>query len=324
VLRRPQTAAERSWRPYAGSCGCLRRFTRVAATLPDGERVFLIVSRVTSRLEGQPVGSYMLSAWLVSANGKVNFLGGGPASYNHLWDYARFPVLYGRNSHGSWVWIGIVPDGVRSVAWEFAPRRFVIPVKGNVAAALLPGSTGTVTRRVVWYGAHQQVLTQFLAPIKYVLSGNGIAGARLGDPEIEAVSQLHQVLGKPRGQFVPSYICGGADVAIYWQDLTAFFKHGRFVAYSYWEQQVVPTWWPLLATPRGLTIGETPAYAARLYGRAFRTSRELGGTWFLRTPSGTLDGFTRGVWGPRGTITTIQAGPKICETVIPQGLTQRP
>ena len=319
VLSRPQTAAERGFRPYP-VISFLPRFTRLATTLPDGERVFLTVSRVRDRFSGQPVGSYMLSIWLVGASGKVNVFSGGP-SYNHLWGYMRFPVLLGSNPHRSWVWVGIVPDGVTSVAWEFRPRTLVEPVRGNVAAALLPGSAGTVIDKVLWYRAHQQV-ARFQAPIKYVLHGNGIAGATLGEPEIEVVSLLSHLLGHPpRGQLVPSYVCGGADVAIYWQNLTTFFKDDRFVAYSYWEQQVVPTWWPLLATARGLTIGETPAYAGRLYGPAFRTSTGLGGTWFLATPRGTLDGFTYGAsFGPRNTITTIQAGPHICETFEPSGL----
>ena len=328
-LRRPQTAFERRvklyWAPGDPARGFIPRFTRLATTLPDGERVFLTVTRVTARdgAAGQPAGSYMLSASLVGVDGKLNLLSGEP-SYNHLWDYTQFPVLFGPNPHHSWVWVSIVPDGVKAVGWVFPPRTYVVPVHGNVAAALLPGSAGTVIRRVLWYGAHQQVVRRFVAPIKYVLSGIGIAGARLGAAQTEAVSQLRRLLGKPQGHFVPNFVCGGADIAIHWQDLTTFFRRGRFVAYSYWEQ-VLPTSWPLLATARGLTIGETPAYASRLYGRAFRTSRALGGTWSLATTHGVLDGFTYGAEaGPRNTITTIEAGPRICQTVIPQGLAHRP
>jgi hypothetical protein len=322
VLRRPQTAAERAWQPSPGGCGCLRRFTRLATTLPDGERVFLSVGRVRDRFEGQPLGSYMLSASLVGADGRVSLFA---PSYNASWGYMRFPVVFGANPHHAWVWIGIVPDGVKSVGWVFPPQTYVIPVKGNVAAALLPASAGSLIDEVSWYGSGQRIVKRYPAQFKYVLRADGIGGARLGEPENEVVSSLRQVLGNPpRGQFVPNYLCGGADLAIYWQDLTTFFKHGRFVAYSYWTQQVDP--WPsrLLATARGLTLGETPAYARRLYGRSFRTSGELGGTWFLKTSSGKLKGFTRGnSFIPGGTITTIQAGPHICETVEPGGLTQR-
>lgn len=328
VLRRPQTAAERRfklyWAPGDPARGFIPRFTRLATTLPDGERVFLTVTRVTDRFVGQPVGSYVLSIWLVGTDGKVNILSGGP-SYNHLWDYTRFPVLFTSHPPRSRVWVSIVPDRVKSVGWVFPPRTFGVPVKGNVAAALIPASAGNVTRRVLWYGQHQEVLTRFVAPIKYVLSAQGIGGARLGDPQIEVVSRLRQMLGKPHRQWVPNYICGGADAAVSWENLTTFFKHGQFVAYSYWEQQVVPTWWPLLATARGLTIGETPAYARRLNGRAFRTTTgKLGGTWSLTTPRGTIDGFTYGAGlGGGNAITTIQAGPQLCETVMPEGLTHR-
>jgi hypothetical protein len=290
--------------------------------LPDGERVFLTVGRVRDRFEGQPVGSYMLSASLVDANGRVSSLG---PSYNASWGYMRFPVVFGANPHRAWVWIGIVPDGVKSVGWVFPPHTYVMPVKGNVAAALLPASAGSLIDEVLWYGPGRRVVARYPAHFKYVLRADGIAGARLGEPESEVLSSLRQVLGNPRGRFVPNYLCGGADVAIYWQDLTTFFKDGRFVAYSYWAQQVDP--WPsrLLATARGLTLGETPAYARRLYGRSFRTSGELGGTWSLKTSSGILEGFTRGnSFIPRGTITTIQAGPHVCETVMPQGLPRRP
>jgi hypothetical protein len=323
VLRRPQTVTEERFRP-SPMPGFIPRFTRLASTLPDGERVFLTVSRVSDRVVGQPVGSYMLSVWLLGADGAVNPMSGQP-SYNQLWDYTHFPVLFGADPHGSWIWIGIVPDGVRAVGWVFPPHTFVVPVKGNVAAALLPGATGAVTPKVLWYGAHQQVVERFLAPIKYVLSAGGIAGARFGESELEVVPLLRGILGRPHRRFVPSqypylpfWKCDGIDLAVTWQDFDAFFRQGRFVAYTYWEQQVVPTWWPLLATARGMTIGETPAYARGLYGRAFRIRRMPRGSWELTTPGGSLDGFTYGAaFGPRGAITTIQAGTQLCATVSP-------
>lgn len=321
VLRRPQTVAERRFKPYPANT-YIPRLTRLATTLPDGERVYLIVSRARDRYEGQPIGSYMLIPLLVGTDGSVNLLGPG-AKYNQLWDYMRFPALFGTNSRQLSVWIGLVPDGVRSVRWEFPPHTIAVPVQGNVAAALLPPSTGTAITKILWYGPDERVLGRFAAPIKHVLNAQGISGATFGAPQGKVVSLLSLLLGKPHRPFDPSYICGGADVAVPWQDLTTFFRDGRFVAYSYWEQQVIPAQWPLLATARGLTIGETPAYASRLYGRAFRTSTRLGGSWYLTTPDGSLDGFTYGAPIGRGTITTIQAGPHICETVIPQGLTRQ-
>ena len=49
VLRRPQTAADRAWRPdQPANARTVARFTRLARRLPNGDRIFLSVMRFTN------------------------------------------------------------------------------------------------------------------------------------------------------------------------------------------------------------------------------------------------------------------------------------
>src|SRR5580658_5627618 len=45
-----------------------------------------------------------------------------------------------------------------------------------------------------------------------------------------------------------------------------------------------------MVTPAGLKIGDTLAQARRIYGADFRISLAQGGSWFVATSTGTLDG----------------------------------
>lgn len=186
VLRRPQTAADRSW-PPACKCGSgsreLPKLTRLAATLSDGDRVFLTVARL--RVGGQlnqAAGTYALSVEVVDRHGDATGTNFGPNV-----DYTVFPLSllprHGQASAPAPTWVSIIPDGVTHLRWTFAcdpallptrcaDRRRVIvnlPVHNNVAAARVPATGecdphGGICRPpavVTWYGAGGQVVASF-------------------------------------------------------------------------------------------------------------------------------------------------------------------
>ena len=76
VLRRAQTALDRSWRPVCGCAGAARQLfglTRRAVELSNGYRVFLDVEQFT--VGGQlnlPAGSYVLNLDIVAPNGNTS------------------------------------------------------------------------------------------------------------------------------------------------------------------------------------------------------------------------------------------------------------
>ena len=82
--------------------------------------------------------------------------------------------------------------------------------------------------------------------------------------------------------------------------------------------QVITGW-----TTTRLRVGDSVRQARQLYGNALRLSFEQGGTWFARTPTGQLDGFTYGRSGNRtdigldSRIGTIEAGKVGCAALSP-------
>ena len=189
ALRRPQTAADRSWQPppsgrYARS---LPRLTRLAGTLPDGTRIFLTVQRYTGPgwPSVYPVGSYELDVNIVPANGKyVDSTNFGPNVNYTVFPLSSSPpgaVRQGLAGSSAPTWASIIPNGVSRVRWTFActpagcaQRRetVVVPVHENVAAALIPatqperGSSHTLRRiwqpvTITWYGRGGRVVASY-------------------------------------------------------------------------------------------------------------------------------------------------------------------
>jgi hypothetical protein len=74
----------------------------------------------------------------------------------------------------------------------------------------------------------------------------------------------------------------------------------------------LPAHGPLLATTRGLTVGDTLERGRRLYGGAFTASAAQGGSRNLATASGHLDGYAPDVPHPGNPnaikVLTIDAG----------------
>jgi hypothetical protein len=174
VLRRPQTAADRSWAAGQRSNPqslqqVIPTLTRLARTI-DGKRIFLTIDRV-SRLAGRPGGpaqhAYVLTVALVDGHDNVF-----EAPYNpNVGDYTIVPGPLAPNSSLS---VSVIPDGVSKVRWVYRcppagtesivgpapghaascssmPGRTTIypPIRGNVAAADVPISKTPAT--VTWY-----------------------------------------------------------------------------------------------------------------------------------------------------------------------------
>lgn len=186
VLRRAQAAADRSWQP---ACDCgnasreLPKLTRLAATLSDGDRVFLTVEQFRAGGQlNQAAGTYSLSVWVLDRRGNSSATNFGPNV-----NYTVFPFSSPRPrvhpSAPALTWASIIPDGVKHVRWTFAcnpallplrcaDRRSVtvnLPVRNNIAAARIPGTgecdpRGGICRPpavVTWYGASGQVVASF-------------------------------------------------------------------------------------------------------------------------------------------------------------------
>jgi hypothetical protein len=135
---------------------------------------------------------------------------------------------------------------------------------------------------------HPQAATQANRPAATVdapwrlLGGNGIGRSTFGQPRSAVIPELARLLGPPH-ETIPG-ICGfgrstdwiGLNIntrdARLNAELNLNFKHSRFVGYAYSANADGPArqrHGVLLATTRGLTLGDPVARARHLYGRAF-------------------------------------------------------
>jgi hypothetical protein len=171
--------------------------------------------------------------------------------------------------------------------------------------------------------SHRQITQRvpaIAAPNPYALGSAGIGRARFGQPPQTVARELEPLLGTPAsgasGRAVRG-ICSSEQVI--WSGLasrlhrspsfglTAYFKHHRFVGYSYGPPYAAPGTrvvrrGPILVTVRGLSLGDTISRARRLYGKAFRVTDQPQGTptkphlgslpaWVAQTGTGTVFGF---------------------------------
>jgi hypothetical protein len=153
-----------------------------------------------------------------------------------------------------------------------------------------------------------------------VLEGNGIDGAGFGQARGAVTSRLDRLVGPPTRPYSPSGACQ-VDHVIEWSGLYVFFRKGRFIGYTYGPPQL--TGQAVLATARGLRVGDTLGYGQRLYGQAFHMGVEQGGVWWVTTTRGQIDGFANGPAqngtdvGPRSHVMTIEAGDVGCPAMTP-------
>jgi hypothetical protein len=129
------------------------------------------------------------------------------------------------------------------------------------------------------------------ATVRHLLEGNGIGSVTFGQPRSAVRAELERLLG-PAHQTIPG-ICGfGASTdwiglnlsspeANLSAELNLSFKGSRFVSYAYLSSTDAPARQRhglLLATRRGLTLGDTVARARKLYGHAFNQTSVPQGT----------------------------------------------
>jgi hypothetical protein len=123
-----------------------------------------------------------------------------------------------------------------------------------------------------------------------VLRGDGLAGAKFGQPETVAIDELEGAVGTPL-RAVPTNMAGNCtvDSAMQWPTLTAYFFRNSFVGYgtSSLNGYLLDS---NVSTVAGLRIGDSLAKARDLYGDALRTTTAQGGAWSVTTPTGTLAG----------------------------------
>lgn len=241
------------------------------------------------------------------------------------------------------------------------PITVSVPVLNNIAVTTMPatacgpGAANCQPATVVWYGTSlQRVVARFTfskaaaitappfvlrkpvppRPARDMLAPNGIGGVRFGQRRATVVVELDRLLGVRAGPYRPGGLCN-FDHTITWQphrspdgelSLIGYFAHGRLVGYEYDTagRRVTPrrsTHGPLLATSRGLTVGDTLERGRRLYGSAFKISAAQGGSWSVDTNTGRIDGYASDV--PRAgnlnavKVQTIDAGDVGCPAEAP-------
>ncbi len=178
-------------------------------------------------------------------------------------------------------------------------------------------------------------VTRLLGP-----SSTGIAQTGATSFAMEAIPRL---LGPSNTPYMRVEAECGVDHAMSWvnwpvvsaygkhypldPELTVWFSHSRFVGYQYGEQGTklaprAPSLGTVLATTRGLTVGDELSRGRKLYGAAFRTSTAQGGVFLISTPAGRIDGYA---WGSpkygdvslQSLVATIDAGDVGCPALSP-------
>jgi hypothetical protein len=164
--------------------------------------------------------------------------------------------------------------------------------------------------------------------VRYVLAGNGLGAGIFGQSREDVIAALTPLLGRARSGYkrVPPEC--GVDHTITWPTLTAYFRNDRFVGYQYGEPGTTaapraPSRGTVLATTRGLTIGDKLARGRRLYGAALKISAAQGGSFTITTSSGRLSGYAwvgpkaHSVLSPTNLVATVDAGDVGCPAVSP-------
>jgi hypothetical protein len=151
-----------------------------------------------------------------------------------------------------------------------------------------------------------------------VLLGDGVGRtARFGQAEAIAVADLTKILGRAEtGAPVRAGDCD-VDATLSWPGIVAYFERGRFVGYSTVGTSVARASEDTMATARGVRVGSTLGSAALAYGSSLTTSSVQGGTWFVTTPYGKVEGFLTALDRRSSRILTIEAGAVGCPAMTP-------
>lgn len=220
---------------------------------------------------------------------------------------------------------GILGKGMRVPGGEEIRGRVATLAATGVVVALLAVAV-TVGRVSARGTAPARV------PVHDVLRPDGVARISFGASPGALRRAIDALVGHRGGAYARGGSCG-LDHEITWSDagigsgaaLIAYFRHSAFAGYQFGELSVAarrPSGGWMLATTRGLSVGDTLARGRRLYGRAFAISTAQGGSWSVRLSGGQLVGYASG--RPRhgdvswqSVVATIDAGDVGCAAVTP-------
>lgn len=155
-------------------------------------------------------------------------------------------------------------------------------------------------------------------PTVTILRGDGLATLRLGARQPSAITALDRLFGRPTTRITatPDLRNCGVNAQGTWRSMSAYFFHGRLVGLSFGPGRT-----PSVRTDVGLRLGETLARARTLYGTRLTTSGNNGGSWFVSTPVGRIDGFLNpsgaSALRPAATILTMDVGSVGCPAMSP-------
>jgi hypothetical protein len=214
--------------------------------------------------------------------------------------------------HGNQAFASVVPDGVAAVRWTVNVRcpklasshgahcpttgtqTVTVPVVNNIAARILPGVDSDEfyadISKITWLGRGGHLITAFngygnlAAPpflaghlntgTRAVLTGTGIAGARIGEKTANAIQTITRLLGPAAHANAAASGCG-VDHQTVWDSpttadpLTIYSHAGRFVGYQYGAAPnlIGMRQGPgaVLTTNNGLTLSMPISAAKRLY-----------------------------------------------------------
>lgn len=176
---------------------------------------------------------------------------------------------------------------------------------------------GMTALGVIWPGPSLARRAHRTVRIQNVLHARRIGHVRFGMRPGSMVRELDRLLRHRPTERLHAVNACAVDHAIGWPGLVVFVRGHRFVGYSY-RPAYGSRHVPILATARGLRVGDTLATGKLLYGRDFHSSRHHGGSWWASTRDGKLQGLASG-WpqGPLGSVATIAAGDVGCPAVTP-------
>jgi hypothetical protein len=169
---------------------------------------------------------------------------------------------------------------------------------------------------VVGLGFWSPVTSASTEPL--VVSAHGLNLAHLGDREAAAEKTFTLLLGPASRPIIstPGLSNCGLDSMASWRGFSAYFDRGRLVGIS-----LGPGDTPLGRTSKGLELGDTLSHARKIYGTSLRTSTDQGGTWFVSTSEGRIEGFLNPSTGrtpkPSARILTIDVGDVGCPAMSP-------
>jgi hypothetical protein len=154
-----------------------------------------------------------------------------------------------------------------------------------------------------------------------MLLGDGIGAARFGQAQAVVITELDQVLGPPRStRLIDENGNCTIDAALQWPTVTDYFDHQLFVGYSTSYANGYVRKESNVTTAEGHRVGDTIARARKIHGAAIRTSLAQGGSWFVVTPQGPLDGYLTSEANsniPVPRIGTIESGSVGCPAASP-------